>query len=205
MKKAYNYIKSILKKWFYTEPAKQQAEPQKHELSRHRIDVLSSQSKINTATSLMWGVRYFPILLNIKNVSDKKIENISVFNFDYKSQKDIVYECAVNVDYDYLLRVVSSINTYSNRIGIVRLLGKVMDDQSFGKRVEDMIVSFKSRTLDGYIVEIPKKCFLDPMQNLTSVIDIKLDFSFPFCNSSEITLSHINPKDEINIVLYVEK
>lgn len=140
-----------------------------------------------------------PLIIRVKNLSDKILENVKLFDYEYKNQNLVSYAniCTNNPEgYDMLLREKM---LKENTIGLLYATAKSYIPE-FEHRQLYQQINLSYENANGVVVSKPMYLRLDPMQMQVSCSICRITFKLNF--ERNIVLSKLYPDTEMTIQIY---
>jgi len=149
-----------------------------------------------------------PYQIRIKNLTDEKLYDVDLFNYEHEKQKKIEYSCIHGVSYEYFLRLLAS---YSEPIELIKMMrfSAFCDYSKFqNKQLRTFIRTIYTK-LDGcseYITTAISN-YMNPYQQQSNIIEVLLvdEQRIKFSNQLQLRLDYLMPETEIVITIFPSK
>jgi hypothetical protein len=143
-----------------------------------------------------------PWCIRIRNLTDEKLYDVKVFDFEHEKQRKIEYSSSTyNISYNELLRRIAS---YGVKMFDVVLLNHFVICDYAKFQLKQLCCGIDSTIKDTNGFEIRHKNYfmIDPYQQQTSVCN--LETKFPLSVESNLHYEYLMPETEIKLFLYPE-
>lgn len=138
--------------------------------------------------------------IRIKNNTDDKLYNVSVFNRKHDKQDKITYSsCIINTDYDL---IVTQINFKPIKVNSI-YMSAFCEFHKFTLKQLTSKLNYKHTKPNGYSAEIPTYHCLHPKQYQMNTIIID-NFNKEIDAYSDIILPYLMPETEVILYFYYE-
>lgn len=144
-----------------------------------------------------------PFCVRIRNLTDEKLYDVKVFDFDHTKQRKIEYSSFLpTVTYDQLLRQLQSYD--DKKFDIVLLRHFVLCDYvKFQKKQLSCDINLVIKDSNGCESWQSNHFLIDAYQQQNSVCE--LETKMPFSVKSNLHYDFLMPETEIKLFLYPEK
>jgi len=145
-----------------------------------------------------------PILINIKNLTDEKLYDVKLFDYEFEKQEKIAYSCPITtVEYSDILRGLSSENKSEKVIKMIYATA-FCDYKKFQNKQITCEFFEQYTSIYGRKISKPHRFLIDPFQqqDAISLID---DLEIKFCNELQIQLAYLMPETEMTFRFYLKK
>jgi len=153
-------------------------------------------TKIDKATVI------HPYIVKIRNLTSSKIENVPVFNYEHKEQRDIKYENesgASGFSYGELLKWLASQSEPKQKISKLVIMTPMqshyLSEQLLG------VITEVTRSLNGSQLSVPHQPILSPYQNQSNIVECD-DMNMELYVLTNLELEYLMPDMEIHIRIY---
>lgn len=149
-----------------------------------------------------------PYSIHVKNLTDEKLYDVDLFNYDHEKQNKVAYSCTNGVDYNMFLRFLSSLNEPTERVNLLRLVA-VCDYQKFKAKQLRSCISVIYQEPKGRMISTPIQSgiHLSAYQQQSDIIEIPLkDLNkIKLFNQLQLRLSYLMPEAEMHITIFPQK
>jgi hypothetical protein len=162
-------------------------------------DVLSKSNPIENLA---------PYTIRVKNLTDEKIYDVDLFNYEHEKQKKIEYSCVHGVSYEYFLRILASYDKPSELIKMMRFSAFCDYHKFQNKQLRNCIRTIYTK-LDGCSASIPTEIaiYMNAYQMQGNIIDVPISDNqrIKFSNQLQLRLDYLMPETEMVIHLFPVK
>jgi len=149
-----------------------------------------------------------PYTIRVKNLTDEKLYNVDLFNYEHEKQKKIEYSCIHGVSYEYFLRLLASYNEPIELIKMMRFSAFCDNSKFQNKQLRTFIRTIYTK-LDGcseYITTAISN-YMNPYQQQSNIIEVPLidEQRIKFSNQLQLRLDYLMPETEIVITIFPSK
>lgn len=149
-----------------------------------------------------------PYSFHIKNLTDEKLYNVDLFNYDHEKQNKVAYSCTNGVDYKHFLRFLSSLNEAKEEISLMRFVA-VCDYQKFKSKQLRTCLSIIYQEPNGRMVSTPREAgmYFSAYQQQSDIIEIPFNNKpkIKLFNQLQLRLSYLMPEAEMHITIFPQK
>lgn len=149
-----------------------------------------------------------PYSFHIKNLTDEKLYDVDLFNYDHEKQNKVAYSCTNGVDYNMFLRFLSSLNEPTEGVNLLRLVA-VCDYQKFKAKQLRSCISVIYQEPKGRMISTPIQSgiHLSAYQQQSDIIEIPLKDSnkIKLFNQLQLRFSYLMPEAEMHISIFPKK
>ncbi len=149
-----------------------------------------------------------PYTICVKNLTDEKLYDVDLFNYEFEKQKKIEYSCIQGVSYQYFLRILSSWNQASEEIKTIRFSASC-DYKKFQQKQLQTCLRIINTNPNGFSVSVPKDLFVhfSAYQMQGNIIDVQLTDKdkIKLFNQLQLRLDYLMPETEILIHIFPVK
>jgi hypothetical protein len=149
-----------------------------------------------------------PYTIRIKNLTDEKLYDVDLFNYEHEKQKKIEYSCVHGVSYEYFLRILASYDKPSELIKMMRFSAFCDYAKFQNKQLKTCIRTIITK-LDGCSASIPTEIaiYMNAYQMQGSIIDVPISDNqrIKFSNQLQLRLDYLMPETEMVIHLFPVK
>jgi hypothetical protein len=149
-----------------------------------------------------------PYTIRVKNLTDEKLYDVDLFNYEHEKQKKIEYSCIHGVSYEYFLRILASYDKPSELIKAMRFSAFCDYSKFQNKQLRTCIRTIYTK-LDGCSSSIPTEIaiYMNAYQQQSNIIDVPLTDNqrINFSNQLQLRLDYLMPETEMVIHLFPVK
>ena len=145
-----------------------------------------------------------PYLIHIKNLTDEKLYDVKLFDYEFEKQDKIKYSCPIStVEYSQILRTLTGENEPRKVIGTIRAMA-FCDYKKFQSKQINCEFYVINKDINGYEAHNPDRFMIDPYQQQEGISQ-KSGLEIKFYNKLQIQLAYLMPETEMTIYLYLIK
>lgn len=149
-----------------------------------------------------------PYSFHIKNLTDEKLYDVDLFNYDHEKQNKVAYSCTNGVDYNMFLRFLSSLNEAKEEIVMMRFIA-VCDYQKFkSKQLRTCLYTIYEEP-NGRKVSKPTELsiHLSAYQQQSDLIQVDLSgkSTIKIFNQLQLRLAYLMPEAEMHVAIFPQK
>jgi hypothetical protein len=149
-----------------------------------------------------------PYTIRVKNLTDEKLYDVDLFNYEHEKQKKIDYSCIHGVSYEYFLRILASYDKPSELIKAMRFSAFCDYSKFQNKQLRTCIRTIYTK-LDGCSSSIPTEIaiYMNAYQQQGNIIDVPIigNQTIKFSNQLQLRLDYLMPESEMVISLFPVK
>jgi hypothetical protein len=149
-----------------------------------------------------------PYTIRVKNLTDEKLYDVDLFNYEHEKQKKIEYSCVHGVSYEYFLRILASYDKPSELIKMMRFSAFCDYAKFQNKQLRTCIRTIITK-LDGCSASIPTEIaiYMNAYQQQGNIIDVPITDNqrIKFSNQLQLRLDYLMPESEMVIHLFPVK
>jgi hypothetical protein len=149
-----------------------------------------------------------PYQIRIKNLTDEKLYDVDLFNYEHEKQNKIAYSCVHGVSYEYFLRILASYDKPSELIKMMRFSAFCDYAKFQNKQLRTCIRTIITK-LDGCSASIPTEIaiYMNAYQQQGNIIDVPITDNerIKFSNQLQLRLDYLMPETEMVIHLFPVK
>jgi hypothetical protein len=149
-----------------------------------------------------------PYTIRVKNLTDEKLYDVDLFNYEHEKQKKIEYSCIHGVSYGYFLRILASYDKPSELIKAMRFSAFCDYSKFQNKQLRTCIRTIYTK-LDGCSSSIPTEIaiYMNAYQQQGNIIDVPIigNQTIKFSNQLQLRLDYLMPESEMVISLFPVK
>jgi hypothetical protein len=149
-----------------------------------------------------------PYTIRVKNLTDEKLYDVDLFNYEHEKQKKIKYSCIHGVSYEYFLRILASYDKPSELIKAMRFSAFCDYSKFQNKQLRTCIRTIYTK-LDGCSSSIPTEIaiYMNAYQMQGNIIDVPIigNQTIKFSNQLQLRLDYLMPETEMVIHLFPVK
>jgi hypothetical protein len=146
-----------------------------------------------------------PYTIRVKNLTDEKLYDVDLFNYEHEKQKKIEYSCIQGVSYQYFLRILSSWNQASEEIKTIRFSASC-DYKKFQQKQLQTCLRIISTNPNGFSASVPNKLFIhfSAYQMQGNIIDVQFtdNDKIKLFNQLQLRLDYLMPETEMLIHIF---
>ena len=165
---------------------------------------------INTPKIGMIGVEnnLNPYCLHIKNLTDEKLYDVDLFNYDHEKQNKVAYSCTNGVPYDRFLGFLSALSEPKEEIRLIRFTANCDYHKFKSKQLKSCVHTIYSEP-NGSMLSIPTNLivYLSAYQFQSDIIDVPFsgESRIKLFNQLQLKLSYLMPETEMYITIFPSK
>jgi hypothetical protein len=165
---------------------------------------------INTPKIGMIGVEnnLFPYCLHIKNLTDEKLYDVDLFNYDHEKQNKVAYSCTNGVPYDRFLGFLLALNEPKEEIRLIRFHANCDYNKFKSKQLQSCVQTIYSEP-NGSMVSTPTNLivYFSAYQHQSDIIDVPFsgESRIKLFNQLQLRLSYLMPETEMYITIFPSK
>jgi hypothetical protein len=149
-----------------------------------------------------------PYTIRVKNLTDEKLYDVDLFNYEHEKQKKIEYSCIHGVSYEYFLRILASYNKPIELIKMMRFSAFCDYSKFQNKQLRTCIRTIYTK-LDGCSASTPTEIaiYMNAYQQQGNIIDVPItdNQKIKFSNQLQLRLDYLMPETEMIIHLFPVK
>ena len=151
---------------------------------------------------------YLPYQIEIKNLTDEKLYDVDLFNYDHDKQNKVSYSCTNGVPYERFLRFLSSLNEAKEEVKMLRF--QVWCDYSkfISKQINCCVHTIYEKP-NGSVSSVPLHAgnYFSSYQQQAGIIDIPLtdNHKIKLFNELQLRLSYLMPETNMIITIFPTK
>ena len=154
-------------------------------------------------------VNLSPYIFRVKNLTDEKLYDVDLFNYEHEKQDKIEYSsCLHGVTYEYFLRILSSWNQASEEIKTIRF-SAFCDYKKFQQKQLQTCLRIIRTNPNGFSASVPNQLFVhfSAYQMQGNIIDVQLtdNDKIKLFNQLQLRLDYLMPETEILIHIFPVK
>lgn len=154
-------------------------------------------------------VNLSPYSIRVKNLTDEKLYDVDLFNYEHEKQKKIEYSsCTHGVTYEYFLRILSSWNQASEEIKTIRFSASC-DYKKFQQKQLQTCLRIINTNPNGFSASVPNQLFVhfSAYQMQGNIIDVQFTDKdkIKLFNQLQLRLDYLMPETEMIIHIYPVK
>lgn len=149
----------------------------------------------------------FPYQIHIKNLTDEKLYDVDIFNYEHDKQRKIEYSCTNGVPYERFLRSLSSNCLSEEKVDLFRLMAWC-DYAKFQNKQLNCCLHTIYEKPNGNYSSVPTHVgiYFSAYQQQSSIVDVKNDgLKIQLNNELQLRLSYLMPETEITITIFPSK
>tara|TARA_R110000868_G_scaffold323015_3_gene583949 strand:+ start:35 stop:727 length:693 start_codon:yes stop_codon:yes gene_type:complete len=150
----------------------------------------------------------YPYCLHIKNLTDEKLYDVDLFNYDHEKQNKVAYSCTNGVLYDRFLGFLSSLNEPKEEIRLIRFTADCDYHKFKRKQLQSCVHTIYSEP-NGSMVYTPTNLivYFSAYQHQSDIIDVPLSgkSQIKLFNQLQLRLSYLMPETEMYITIFPSK
>jgi hypothetical protein len=146
-----------------------------------------------------------PYQIRIKNLTDEKLYDVDLFNYEHEKQNKIAYSCGMGVEYNSFLGFLSALSEAKEQVKLLRVQ-VWCDYPKFRSKQLNSCLHRIIQNPNGCLESVPLQVgnYLSPYQQQSDIIDIPMtdENKIELFNELQLRLSYLMPETEIIITLY---
>lgn len=146
-----------------------------------------------------------PYQVRIKNLTDEKLYDVDLFNYEHEKQNKIAYSCGMGVEYNRFLRFLSALSEAKEQVVLLRFQ-VWCDYPKFRSKQLNCCLHKIITNPNGNMQSVPLQVgnYLSPYQQQSDIIDILMtdDNKIELFNELQLRLSYLMPETEMIITIY---
>ncbi len=143
--------------------------------------------------------------IRIKNLTDEKLYDVDLFNYEHEKQEKIEYSCTHGVSYEYFLRLLASYNKPIELIRMMRFSAFCDYNKFQNKQLRTSINAIYTK-LNGCSESIKTNIsiYMNAYQQQSNIIEVPLtdDKIIKLSNELQLRLDYLMPETEMTINLF---
>jgi hypothetical protein len=149
-----------------------------------------------------------PYCLHIKNLTDEKLYDVDLFNYDHEKQNKVAYSCTNGVPYDRFLGFLSALSEPKEEIRLIRFTADCDYHKFKSKQLKSCVHTIYSEP-NGSMVSIPTNLivYLSAYQFQSDIIEVPFsgESRIKLFNQLQLKLSYLMPETEMYITIFPSK
>jgi hypothetical protein len=180
----------------------------------HKVEPTSSETKIDLSYLNKLSEEKsieeisLPYQIHIKNLTDEKIYNVDLFNYDHEKQRKLSYSCTNGVSYDKFLRWLSSLNEPKEKIALLRLQVWCDYHKFINKQINCCLHTIYEKP-NGKMISVPLQVgnYFSANQMQSGIVDMPMSDNqdIQLFNELQLRFSYLMPETEMIITIYPSK
>ena len=163
------------------------------------IDFKVSEFNIPTKETLL------PYQIHIKNLTDEKLYDVDLFNYEHEKQNKIAYSCGAGVDYNNFLRFLSALSEAKEQVKLLRVQVWCDYPKFRNKQLNcclHRIITNPNGCLESVALQVGN--YFMAYQHQSDIIDIPMtdDNKIELFNELQLRLSYLMPETEMIITIF---
>jgi hypothetical protein len=146
-----------------------------------------------------------PYAIRVKNLTDEKIYDVDLFNYEHEKQNKIEYSCGMGVEYKSFLRFLSALSEAKEQVKLLRIQ-VWCDYPKFRSKQLNCCLHRIITTPNGRMQSDPLQVgnYFSSYQQQSDIIDIPMtdDNKIELFNQLQLRLSYLMPETEMIITIY---
>ena len=147
----------------------------------------------------------FPYQVCIKNLTDEKLYDVDLFNYEHEKQNKIAYSCGMGVEYNRFLRFLSALSEAKEQVKLLRVQ-VWCDYPKFRSKQLNCCLHRIIQNPNGCLESVPLEVghYLSASQFQSDIIDIPMtdDNKIELFNELQLRLSYLMPETEMIITIF---
>lgn len=147
----------------------------------------------------------FPYQVRIKNLTDEKLYDVDLFNYEHEKQNKIAYSCGMGVEYNRFLRFLSALSEEKEQVKLLRVQ-VWCDYPKFRSKQLNCCLHRIIQNPNGCLESVPLEVghYLSASQFQSDIIDIPMtdDNKIELFNELQLRLSYLMPETEMIITIF---
>ena len=149
-----------------------------------------------------------PYCFHIKNLTDEKLYDVDLFNYDHEKQNKVAYSCTNGVPYDSFLRFLSALSEAKEQVSLLRFQ-VWCDYPKFRSKQLNCCLNEIYQEPNGNMQSIPLQVgnYLSANQHQSNIIDVPFseENRIKLFNKLQLRLSYLMPETEMYITIFPSK
>ena len=149
-----------------------------------------------------------PYCLHIKNLTDEKLYDVDLFNYDHEKQNKVAYSCTNGVPYDRFLGFLSALSEAKEEIRLIRFTADCDYHKFKSKQLKSCVHTIYSEP-NGSMVSMPTNLivYFSAYQHQSDIIDVPFsgESRIKLFNQLQLRLSYLMPETEMYITIFPSK
>jgi hypothetical protein len=151
----------------------------------------------------------FPYQIRIKNLTDEKLYDVDLFNYEHEKQDKVEYSCGImGVSYNMFLRHLSALSEPKEQVDLLRI-SALCDYAKFKSKQLNCRLDTIYEQVNGCSESVPTNIgmYFSPHQFQSDIIDINLTdgYKIKLFNQLQLRLSYLMPETEMIIKIFPSK
>ena len=146
-----------------------------------------------------------PYQIRIKNLTDEKLYDVDLFNYEHEKQNKIAYSCGMGVEYNRFLRFLCALSEAKEQVKLLRVQ-VWCDYPKFRSKQLNCCLHRIIQNPNGCLESVPLQVghYLSASQFQSDIIDIPMtdDNKIELFNELELRLSYLMPETEMIITIF---
>jgi hypothetical protein len=146
-----------------------------------------------------------PYQIRIKNLTDEKLYDVDLFNYEHEKQNKIAYSCGMGVEYNRFLRFLSALSEAKEQVFLLRFQ-VWCDYPKFRSKQLNCCLHKIITNPNGRMQSEPLQVgnYFSAYQQQSDIIDIPMtdDNKIELFNELQLRLSYLMPETEMIITIY---
>jgi hypothetical protein len=146
-----------------------------------------------------------PYIIHIKNLTDEKLYDVDLFNYEHDKQKKIEYSCSQGVPYENFLRQLASQNKASELITKMRFSAYCDYPKYQVKQLCSYIKTIITKSNGSSKTNtIHIQAYMSAYQQQSNIIEVTLtdEQKFEYSNQLQLRLDYLMPEAGMTIFLF---
>jgi hypothetical protein len=163
------------------------------------IDFKVSEFNIPTKETLL------PYQIHIKNLTDEKLYDVDLFNYEHEKQNKIAYSCGTGVEYNNFLRFLSALSEAKEQVTLLRFQVWCDYPKFRSKQLNcclHRIITNPNGSMQSDLLQVGN--YLSAYHHQSDIIDIPMtdDNKIELFNQLQLRLSYLMPETEMIITIF---
>ena len=146
-----------------------------------------------------------PYQIRIKNLTDEKLYDVDLFNYEHEKQNKIAYSCGMGVEYNRFLRFLSVLSEAKEKVTLLRFQ-VWCDYPKFRIKQLNCCLHTIYQEPNGCMQSVPLQVgnYFSPHQQQSDIIDIPMTDGdkIELFNELQLRLSYLMPETEMIITIF---
>ena len=146
--------------------------------------------------------------IRIKNLTDEKLYDVDLFNYEHEKQNKIAYSCGMGVDYNSFLRSIASNSLSKEQVTLLKFQVFCDYPKFINKQLNcclHKIIENPNERMKSESLQVGN--YFSAYQQQFDIIDIPMtdDNKIELFNELQLRLSYLMPEIEIIITIFLTK
>jgi hypothetical protein len=149
-----------------------------------------------------------PYQIRIKNLTDEKLYDVDLFNYQHEKQNKIAYSCGMGVEYNTFLRFLSALSKAKEQVVLLKFQVWCDYPKFRSKQLNcclHKIITNTNGCMQSYPLQVGN--YFSAYQQHADIIDIPMadNNKIELFNELQLRLSYLMPETEMIITIFPSK